>query len=346
MELIKKVLVLIILAIFIYIIFRLIQKRIIIKSQKEGFATFDTPSVSSIVTANTIPVNITNNKDNSKPIKSYFIKSSIDSAYDGTIISTDMIIYNLQRGYRFLDLEVFLESLTTSPDGTSPSATVAFSNTGSYPRTSANNISFISAIQTVLSNAFSNTTPNSGDPLFLQIRPMYRTDDSANGLNTQLNTQIEVALDILKSKIAMISSSTTLSEIAGKIVILMDKTSVSGKKTANLMSMINDSIKKVNYGLFTKDMAISKTLEILPYDENNNILTDNINPNAIIAKISPNFYPVMSWQPIYINGLSALGYSNLGLYENLFYSSAFLDLSKIKSGAADSITLKNPIVAP
>ena len=300
----------------------------------------------------------------SEPIMNFFVKSSLDSAYNGSSVSVDMVNYVLSRGYRFLDFEVYLEPLTTVKNG-SPIATVAYTDTISGRRTCANNIKLSDVLTAILQGAFTSTSPNPSDPLFLQLRPMYqiptKSDDSGTisfkeGNNTQLNTQIESALELLKGSLAgPVTPTTPISSVSGEIVLIMDSTNINGKKSDNLLSMISmDSIHIINTGIVTATPKISPSTttpsskethmltETLPFDTNGNILTDNPNPNTVLVQYTPNFSPMMAW--LY-NSYSDL----LATYENLFVNngrSAFIEMSAIVSNATGATTLNSPIVGP
>jgi hypothetical protein len=370
MEFIKKGLILIIIVVFIYILLRLLQKRAQLIDKKISMEGYTNATVTTISNKTSVPNSITNMQSSygSNKIRDFFVKSSLDSAYDGATVSVDMVNYVLSRGYRFVDFEVYLEPLTTAPAGTSPTAVVGYSNTRDGSRMSNNNIKLSEVITAIMQGAFTSTSPNPKDPFFLQIRPMYqkplKTDDSATksskqGKNTQLNTQIESALDQLKNPSTMLAGmvdpSTTISSIAGKIVIIMDNNIIYGKKSDNLLSMISMSptskdMNTYNTGIITaqpiqqsvKPSKNTSIIQVLPFDDKNAILSDNPNPNSVIVQFKPNFSPYMAW--IY-NSNSGI----LDDYENLFVengNSAFIELSAITSNASNALVLNSPVVGP
>lgn len=373
MELIKKFLILIIIVLFIYILLRLLEKRSQLIDKKLQIEGYTNEYVTKISNKMTIPNSIISMPKSygSHSINEYFVKSSLDSAYDGTTVSIDMVNYVLSRGYRLLDFEVYLEPLTTAPVGTSATAVVGYSPIVSGSRMSNNNIKFSDVITAIMQGAFTSTSPNPKDPFFLQIRPMYKkilkTDDAASssakqGKNTQLNTQIEAALDQLQRPSNMLAGfvtpTTTLSSISGKIVVIMDNIITNGKKSANLLSMISINPKSKdmntsNTGIITTQPIQTKTpspspstegalIQVLPFDDKETILTDNPNPNTVLTQFKPNFSPYMAW--IY-NSTSGI----LDDYENLFIqngNSAFIELSSITSNASNALVLNSPVVGP
>ena len=82
-----------------------------------------------------------------------------------------------------------------------------------------NSISLESVFSTVVTNAFSNTSPNKKDPLFIHLR--VKTKD------TNCYAEVAKLIDsILKPKLfeGQVTRETKLSELMGSIVIVMDKT--------------------------------------------------------------------------------------------------------------------------
>jgi hypothetical protein len=380
MEFIKKLLILLVFVLFCYILLRLLQKRtkLLVESTKEGFTEglneeYTDPQMKKIIAGNKVPNSIINMIPayGSQPIKNFFVKSSLDSAYNGSTVSIEMVNYILSRGYRLLDFEVYLEPLSTAPVGTSPIAVVGYSQFANSPRMSENNIKFSDVIRIIREGAFTSTSPNPTDPFFLQIRPMYHMINSSDdvtiiaakkGKNTQLNTQIETALEELASGSNMlagvITPNSTLSSISGKVVVIMDTTTTTGQKSKKLLSMISIDPKSKNMtinntGIVTAEPIAQKEtparskdpkpiIEVLPFDDKGTILTDNPNVNTVLIQFTPNFSPVMAW---YYNSSSDL----LANYEKLFVNngnSAFIELPSLVSNAEKNMTLNTGIVAP
>jgi len=171
MDFFRKLLVLFIILITTYILFRLYKKRqkLLAGDLSEGFLGFGSSVSGEIknMTSQSIPkTTIMNNADENAnaPLKQYIIKGAYNSACSGEYFSTDAIQYVLSRGCRLLDFEVFYDqrhediyvSKTTDP---------------SFNITPKNSISFMDAMTSVISNGFSSLVPNNTDPLFIQIRP-------------------------------------------------------------------------------------------------------------------------------------------------------------------------------
>jgi hypothetical protein len=122
-----------------------------------------------------------------------------------------MIKYLLGRGCRFLDFEVF--SIDNAP-------VVAYTTDSNFDTIDTDNsILLDTVLSTAVSNAFSQTSPNAGDPLFIHLRI------KSNDPNIYHATAKSVDF-ALKSKLynKKVSKKTVLSEIMGKVVLIVDKT--------------------------------------------------------------------------------------------------------------------------
>jgi hypothetical protein len=109
---------------------------------------------------------------------------SFDTAYDGSKISTDNVYRVLSQGFRMIDMAVFYDVESGSSD-TAETAVVGYSASGTYPATGKNNVALRTILNTVITNAFSQPSPNPRDPLFLQIRPMYKIIQASDDPTTQ-----------------------------------------------------------------------------------------------------------------------------------------------------------------
>jgi hypothetical protein len=318
------------------------------------------PSVKKLMDSNTVGQIIDNlsskgyyNTDDT--IDKYHIKASYNSAYNGKEISKDMLLYILSRGYRYLDFEVYYD-IVSSASGQLKTAVVSYVD-GS---TVANVTMTLTDILDIINlNAFSNVE-NKNDPLFIQIRPIYSmpsandSEDVKNkkiGENTQLNTQIQNAFSSISTSYKYngeVTSSTKISSLLSKIVIIMDKTSnvYSNNKTVNLINMIN--IDPVNMTLCNAESKLedcnknnNKLIQVTPTDSNEKKLTQNPESLDVISKTSCNICPMMAWMSSYTGGFKYAGLSQLGEYETMFLNaggSAFILLSQTK----DYCTANNP----
>jgi len=143
-------------------------------------------------------------------LKDYVIKSSYNTAYIGSTMSFKAITYALSRGYRFLDFEVYLV------DGL---PCVGYSNESSNKMkiTSSNTLPFGQVLYNVLTEAFSAPTPNINDPLFINLR--------LNSTDNNLYEMVAKSIDKnIKNRLYSdkVDSDTKLTDIAGKIVLILD----------------------------------------------------------------------------------------------------------------------------
>jgi hypothetical protein len=196
------------------------------------------PSVSSIkgeINKMALPdkliTNIKTCKNITYPLSQYGIKGSYNSANSGTYVSKEAIEYVIQRGCRFLDFEVYIDE-TGGPISSPSMAIVAYSkatingitNTKMVKLDSMNKMSLDDVLSCCISNAFSaSIAPNYGDPLFIQLR--LKTGKSL--LHPIINS-IKYALmpklymDTAHGMAFEVNSETILSDIMGKIILVVD----------------------------------------------------------------------------------------------------------------------------
>lgn len=147
----------------------------------------------------------------SQMLKQYCIKSSYNSALSGKYVSTDAIKRVLSRGCRFLDFEVFLID---------DDAQVAFSDDPTFVTVKSNNsITLNSALQTIISNAFSAPSPNSDDPIFIQLRIKSKSSNIYNLIGMAIKNYLSNKL--YKGKV---TGNTPLYSLMGKVVLIIDTT--------------------------------------------------------------------------------------------------------------------------
>lgn len=243
MDFSRKLIVLLIIIIFIYIIFRLIIKRIQIKQayhikyNTEGYENQTTESIQndykcSLTIQNNLKQKLENIRKYAKNAESLYlrnfaIKSSLNTAYNGKENSTDMINYVMTRGCRFLDFEVYLYK---DPVTEVTSSVVSISKNGDadfLPLDS--NLTISDVLFYVNMYAFNATCPNYEDPIFIQLRPkIIKNNDYDNNkkiLCSAINQAIVANLSPLYS--GKINSTTSLYDLLGKIIIVMDDSEFS-----------------------------------------------------------------------------------------------------------------------
>jgi hypothetical protein len=150
-----------------------------------------------------------------KPLHEYCIKSSYNTACSGKYVSIDMIKNVLSRGCRFVDFEVFYikESGKFIPK-------VGVSSDENYILLdSKNSIRLNEVFATITKYAFSQDSPNSNDPLFINLRIKSNNkavyQEVAKTINTMLASKLYTG---------EVNNETKLKDIMRKIIIVIDKT--------------------------------------------------------------------------------------------------------------------------
>ena len=224
MSLFRKILIIIILIIFSFILFRLMETRRTLlamnddDNHKEGFSIFTTPAseLTSIQITDIGPgVSSFNVANSNLPLREYCIKSSYNTAYSGSFMNLDTIKYVLSRGCRFVDFEVYMV------DG---SPCVGFTTDTTYTNiTSKNHLLLNDALKQVSYYGFASPTPNMTDPLFVQLRIQTHYPDTGN---TDIYKLVAMAVaNTLQSKLynGQVTGDTLIGNLIGKIILIIDK---------------------------------------------------------------------------------------------------------------------------
>ena len=343
MDIYRKITIVLIVILFSYIFWRLLDQRIHLrKGLIEGFTPADS-NVVSIQNNNTIPSGISNLSKNyaKKTLNQMYIKAAYGGAYDGVNTSSDMLLYTLSLGYRYLVIHVFYD-VVSGPDSIR-TAVVGFSD--AYPpieNIAKKTMAFSDVLQLIQQNAFSPTSPNPDDPFFLHILPVYQnangkdtpSTESTKGFNTQLNTQIEQSMALLQNSNRtsgpVDTAQTTLAELQGKFVVIMDTESTQGLMTNTLKQIVGLSIplSKIKSTKNMKSEGKKGFNVVFPTDEKGSLLTSPPPYAQLYQPYQINVSPVCPWLSRYL-GTSAIGTTNLGDYEQLFSKeggSAFIPL--------------------
>jgi hypothetical protein len=159
------------------------------------------------------------------------IKASYNTAFDGNKISTDQVKYVMSKGCRFLDFELYLDSSSNVVVNYSTDPTYNLFNQVGVPFTDIMTAITDTSVKTSADSKNTYVTPNPNDPLFIQLRIKSKND----GVYTKLagdpnNSNINGVLDRLSNRYkdsdnyaVQINGDTKLSELKGKIIIVMDK---------------------------------------------------------------------------------------------------------------------------
>jgi len=279
MNLIKKILLIIILVIFTYVLWRLLKKRVELQKEiaQEGFSIPFLGNASDNELSNlkkTNSVLIQNSHNNSLPLKEYCIKASYNSSLTGNYINLDMISYVLSRGCRFLDLEIFYIGQTTTDmkniSTTKYTAQVAYSTDNTFTTINTeNSILLDKVLTTIVTNAFSSPSPNVKDPLFINLRVKSNNNDVYKAIAASIDNTIKGKLYTdNKTNVAIpVKNSTKLSDIMGKIVICIDKTIDRSYKNhatcKDVKGTCYDLTKFINMETGSEDLNLLRYSEVM-----------------------------------------------------------------------------------
>jgi len=225
MEIYKKIIILILIILFFYVGYRLLKKIDCCNknrnkeglNNKEGLENLNSTNeeieLNTLKSKENVTINSIHKNDTHLPLSQYVIKASYNSALTGNYVNKDMIKYILSRGCRFLDFEIFLI------DG---KPCVAYSTDSKYKTIETKNTILLDEVlSTIISNAFSNTSPNRLDPLFIHLR--IKSPDTTKDL---IYKNVAKSLYSIKDSLynRSINNKTKLKDVMGKIIILMDNT--------------------------------------------------------------------------------------------------------------------------
>ena len=258
-------------------------------------------------------------------LRDVVIKASYNSAFTGTYVNLDMIKEVLSRGCRFLDFQVFVRN---------GNVVVGYSNATYDPSftsmTSLNCLSLAGVCTTIMANAFSDTSPNKDDPLFVQFHIKTLLTDSYETIAAILSASFSEKLygdSVSGTATPVTPEATKISEIMGKIVILIDA------------PQIQDSLAKMtnlSSGTATVPMYNEAELVKQMYSPSNNspYLFRIVQPtlgfylgltNADSKVIIYNYGAQVVTEAFYIND------NNLNAYEKLFenFNSAIVPMTSL-----------------
>lgn len=331
----------------IYIIYRMIKDRQANSPQNKAVLPYsdtsttaqlnDVYSVEDTKTGSGISNFTAGNDGKPTNLRDFCIKASYNSAFTGKYVCQDMVKYVLQRGCRFLDFSVFIK------DGI---PIVAYSNSLYDPSyTSFTSLdpalSLAGVFSTIMSNAFSNTSPNPEDPLFIQLHiNTYLQNgyqDVARVIAGSLGTRLYQGSN---GKASVVSLDTQITDIMGKIVIIIDGTASQGFQNyttctpldtgcINLKDYANMISGQDTIRLYTEDQITRQSINppdpsvylmriVLPVP---GVFYGTTNPDAF--NLIPNYGAQVVAEAFYYND------SKLRNYEAMFraYKTAFVPLS-------------------
>jgi len=338
MDFLRKLLVLFIILITSYILYRAYKKRqkLLAGDMSEGFLGFGDLSDRELngIRARAIPnTSITgiSNTITKIPLCQYVIKSSYNTACSGNYFTTGAIEYVLSRGCRWLDFEVFYNakrqdifvSKTTDP---------------SFNVSPKNSLSFMDAMSTVITYGTSSFVTNPTDPLFIQIRPKSFNANAYSMISaTILSTFGNKLYGIFDNKNKYIPTridplTTPLFDLKNRIIIVLDASPIKNMDSiaysctganCNIFNIANITvgqtgrISKANYATKIKSPHV-------PYDVDFTQTVD-LSKNPVV--VDPPITTIKTYQQVVpdddtrgnINTYLMIFYYGIQLTPGLFY---------------------------
>jgi len=310
MDLFKIILIIIVIILFCYIVWKLLKSRPLLQNiSKENFSVFSDPTQNEFnKLINSKGVILQNSDNENHPLKEYCIKASYNTALTGNHVNLDMIKYVIGRGCRFLDFEVFYIGQTTVDINNNTITTytpqVAYSTDSTFTTIDTeNSILLDKVLTTVISNAFSSTCTNPKDPIFINLRikskntDVYRAVAASidNTLKERMYLDTESKNDPQPAK--RVTNETLLSDIKGKIIICVDKTIVRNYKDYSSCKSIHgpcyDLTDYINIETGSEDLNLIRYSDILdqcviPTKINDDNITTNVKTIKYVVPNSKN----------------------------------------------------------
>ena len=323
--------------ILLHVFFQLYRTRIVqflyFKDNKEGMIGLDDNDEYNKLKNNKNFLNIGNtqsiqSKYANLPLKEYCIKTSYNSATTGKSVNKNMVKFILSRGCRCLDFEVFY---TKKLNNYMP--VVAESSDPEFKLFDTDNsISLESVFSTIITNAFSNTSPNKKDPLFIHLR--IKTKD------TNCYAEVAKLIDsILKPKLfeGQVTRETKLAELMGSIVIVVDKTIHRDyKEYAKCNASDVNCYDLSNYIHAESGSQVINLLDLTkvesqafnpPLIKDDNVSTTVVTSKLVLPQENIKYNPVMK-NMILNHGIQMVGYKYNIADENLVDCETFFNDNK------------------
>lgn len=272
------------------------------------------------------------------PLRNVVLKASANSALTGTYVNLNMITQVLSRGCRFLDFQVFIKN---------NSVVVGYSNATYDPSftsmTSLNYVSLAGVCSTIMANAFSDTAPNKGDPLFVQFHLKTARSDMYDTIAQILYANLYNKMYLDANQVAVaVTPDTRLGDLMGRVVVLMDapllKTTYASSCAANDVVTCRTLSSVVNMLTNTPTVTLYSEYDLLRQTH-----TPSTSSAYLYRIVQPTlgFYSVTTNPDVYglIQNYSTqvvaeafyISDTNLLAYEQLFdkYKSAFASMSDV-----------------
>jgi hypothetical protein len=269
-------------------------------------------------------------------LSNYFIKGSFNSAYTGSLIDVNNINILLKNGVRFFDFEVGLDPKKDTPIVGIISSISNDINT-TYSIVSSNFVLLDKVLTEIITNAFSSTSSNPKDPVFIQFRI---NSNNTTDIFNKISTSIEFALsDKLytdsSGRIIGVDGNTLLKDILGKIIIVVDSSTlsideISGSnlgKYVNIYSGTNDFIKNTFNGIKNQSFIpplINNDGQTVSQNTFNMVCPDNsLNPNMLqVYNLIKNYGINVLLFPFYLTNAETKNYNKIFN----FYKTSFVPM--------------------
>lgn len=335
---IDYILILGITSICIYIIYRMIQKRVSNNITTVPYS--DTPTnaqtaqLNKVVNTSTGSGLMTSTFDPSQDnsLRNFCIKSSFNSAFTGSYVNRNMVKYVLTRGCRFLDFEVFVKDGTPIVAYSGSIADPSFTHFTSLDPA----LSLDGVFSTIMSNAFTGSSPNPGDPLFIQLHIKSYLQSAYTNIAQTIASALSAKL--YKGEVTL---DTQIQDLMGKIVIIVDQTTSPGYNNYSKCTP-GDTMCQYSLSDVVNMKSGSDKLRIYKENELMNQSTNPPDPDVYLMRIvTPNygfFYGVNNCNSLYLiqnYGAQVVAQAfyandgNLAVYEDLFksFKSAFVPIT-------------------
>jgi hypothetical protein len=238
-------------------------------------------------------------------LRQYCIKSASNAAYTGGYMNLNMVKYLLSRGCRFLDFEVYIK------DGT---PIVAYStNKNDYETYTSNNpaISLSGVFSTIMSNAFTDTSPNPRDPLFIHLRIKTHDVNAYSSIAKLIFSGLgQRQYSDESGRAALVTLETQMTDLLGKIVVIVDKLSSPGFDNVSVCGSAPDSSNGS-----TSPSCINSTFDYISLASVINMVS-NVGSIRTYQQKELTFQPINPPDPsVY---LFRIVFPDLGFFENTY----------------------------
>ncbi len=263
MKLVNKICIVVIFCLILLLFYKIVQSRNIIPVQinLDNSDNFDIMRKKDDVynesfISNEGNLNIISTSTINLPLMEYVIMSSWNSALnEKQLVSLDALENTIKRGYRFLDMELYLVD---------DKVQVGFSSEKSNNSMESEPVLFFDACKTIMATAF--ITGNKKDPLFLHLRIKSDYEDIYPKIAKTMKGQLS---NFLYS--GMITEDTLLEDVQSKIIIVVDRTYVPNISKYKCKGICTDDILAY-INIFSNSSILHSSKIYNKLNENKNLL--------------------------------------------------------------------------